>query len=324
MTKITQGYKILLHSNYNSPLQLINDSLLTKHRLIVHIKRDDLIHPQISGNKWRKLKYNLEFAKLRGYQEILSFGGAYSNHIHALAYAGQHYGLKTIGIIRGEYDVNNPTIEQVKAAGMKVKFISRKDYKQRFDDNFLAHLKQIHPKALIIPEGGSNEFALKGLGEMVKEIPPRDADYIVCPCGSGGTSAGILKALSPDQRLLSIAVLKNADYLKEEIFQLAGNNSQQLEFKTEFHQGGYGKVTSELINFIDHFYENHNIQLEPIYSGKMMMGFYELVKQGFFQPNTRITLIHTGGLQGLNGMIQRKLVPQEWIENTENNTNSDN
>lgn len=324
MTKITQGYKILLHSNYNSPLQLINDSLLTKHRLIVHIKRDDLIHPQISGNKWRKLKYNLEFAKLRGYQEILSFGGAYSNHIHALAYAGQHYGLKTIGIIRGEYDVNNPTIEQVKAAGMKVKFISRKDYKQRFDDNFLAHLKQIHPKALIIPEGGSNEFALKGLGEMVKEIPPRDADYIVCPCGSGGTSAGILKALSPDQRLLSIAVLKNADYLKEEIFQLAGNNSQQLEFKTEFHQGGYGKVTSELINFIDHFYENHNIQLEPIYSGKMMMGFYELVKQGFFQPNTRITLIHTGGLQGLNGMVQRKLVPQEWIENTENNTNSDN
>lgn len=314
MTKITQGDKILLHSNYNSPLQSINDSLLTKHQLTVHIKRDDLIHPQISGNKWRKLKYNLEFAKLQGYQEILSFGGAYSNHIHALAYAGRHYGLKTIGIIRGEYHADNPTIEQVTSAGMNVEFISRKDYKHRFDDDFLNNLKQLHPKALIIPEGGSNKLALRGLSEMVKEIPTRNADYIVCPCGSGGTSAGILKALTPNQRLLSIAVLKNVHYLKDEICQLAGNNSQQLEFRTEFHEGGYGKVTSELISFIDNFYDEHNIQLEPIYSGKMMMGFYELVEQGFFEPNTHITLIHTGGLQGINGMVQRKLVPQKWIK----------
>ncbi len=315
MTKITQGDKILLHSNYNSPLQRLEDSFFIKHQLNVHVKRDDLIHPQISGNKWRKLKYNLEFAKHQGYQKILSFGGAYSNHIHALAYAGKHYGIKTVGIIRGEYHADNPTIGQVKLAGMDVHFISRADYKRRFDEEYLDQLHQRYPNALIIPEGGSNELALRGLGELVTEIPTSNADYIVCPCGSGGTSAGILKALSHEQRLLSIAVLKNADYLKDEIFKLAIDNHHRLDFNTQFHLGGYGKVTPQLIDFINAFYKNHNIQLEPIYSGKMMFGFYELVKQGFFKPNTNITLIHTGGLQGINGMVQRKLVPNEWIRN---------
>lgn len=312
MTKITQGDKILLHSTVSSPLQQLSDPLFDAHRVKVYIKRDDLIHPQISGNKWRKLKYNLVHAKEQGYNEVLSFGGAYSNHIHALAFAGKMTSLKTIGIIRGEYDPDNPTIRDAKEAGMHIEFVSRSDYRRRFDQDFLSQLQHKYPNALIIPEGGTNDFALLGLTEMVEEIPKEQAQFIIAPCGSGGTSAGILKAMQPEQTLISIPVLKKADYLKQEIVDLAKCNAHQLRFLTEFHQGGYGKVTPELITFIEQFKINHGIQLEPIYNGKMMMAFYQLVHDRYFPTNSTITLIHTGGLQGINGLQQREIVPSQW------------
>lgn len=299
----------MLHFEKNSPLQQIHEQLFSEHKITVYIKRDDQIHPQISGNKWRKLKYNLRHAKEKGIEQILSFGGAYSNHIHALAHAGKEYDLKTIGIIRGEYDPKNPTIKQAQAAGMTVRFINRSDYRKRHEQEFLDELEKQYPNTMIIPEGGSNKYALQGLSELVIEIPQHKANYIICPCGSGGTSAGILKALAPQQKLISIAVLKKAEYLKQEIVNLAQTTDAQLAFMTEFHQGGYGKITPALIDFISTFKAQHNIQLEPIYNGKMMMAFYQLVEQGYFPQNTTITLIHTGGLQGINGLMQRGILP---------------
>ncbi|MCG7531453.1 pyridoxal-phosphate dependent enzyme [Psychrobium sp. MM17-31] len=308
MTKITQGDKILLHSTVSSPLQQLSDPLFDEHRIKVYIKRDDLIHPQISGNKWRKLKYNLLYAKQQGYNEVLSFGGAYSNHIHSLAFAGQANGLKTIGIIRGEYDPNNPTIRDAKEAGMHIEFVNRSDYRRRFDQDYLSEIQDKYPNALIVPEGGTNDLALLGLAEMVEEIPKEKAQFIITACGSGGTSAGILKAMQPEQTLISIPVLKKADYLKQEIIDLAKCNVHQLQFLTEFHQGGYGKVTPELVTFIEQFETTHAIQLEPIYNGKMMIAFYQLVRENYFKPHSSVTLIHTGGLQGLNGLKQRGII----------------
>ena len=316
MTKITQGDKILLQTTVSSPLQQLSDPLFDEHRIKVYIKRDDLIHPQISGNKWRKLKYNLRHAKQQGYNEVLSFGGAYSNHIHALAYVGQANDLKTIGIIRGEYDPDNPTIRDAKKAGMQIEFVSRNEYRRRFEQDFLSEIQDKYPNALIVPEGGTNDLALLGLAEMIEEISKDKAQFIITPCGSGGTSAGILKAIQPDQTLISIPVLKKADYLKQEILDLAQSSDTQLEFISEFHCGGYGKITPELIEFIERFRTQHHIQLDPIYNGKMMYAFYQLIEQGYFPSNTSITLIHTGGLQGLNGLVQRKLVPSHWTDSS--------
>jgi len=302
---------ILLNSEVNSPLQQLSDPLFKKHQLAVYIKRDDLIHPQISGNKWRKLKYNLIAAKNNNIRLLITFGGAYSNHIHALAYAGKLYNFETLGIIRGEYDPENPTLQQAQAAGMKLKFISRIEYKKRHAPEFLREVQQQYPHSMVIPEGGSNAQAIEGVKELLKEIPRDCSDYIVCPCGSGGTTAGLLSCADDNQTIVSIPVLKNADYLKAEILNLSQTTDENLQFITQYHQGGYGKITPLLLSFIKQFYRQHHIQLEPIYSGKMMYAFYDLVKSDYFRPGSSITLIHTGGLQGLNGMKQRGILKDD-------------
>lgn len=304
----------MLHSQVNSPLQRLSDPLFDMFGVNVYLKRDDLIHPEISGNKWRKLKYNLLEAKRQNKTTLLSFGGAYSNHIHALACAGKAFNFNTVGIIRGEYDASNPTLQSAQSAGMKLKFVTRAEYRERHQTIFTDKIKQQYPGSMLIPEGGTNEYALAGVAELVKEIPQDKADYIVCPCGSGGTTAGLLQAISNSQRIVSIPVLKNASYLKQEIFTLANKNTQQLDFLLDFHQGGYAKLNNELISFIRSFYQKHQIKLEPIYSGKMMMGFYQLINEGFFKPGTSVTLIHTGGLQGLNGLKQRGLIDDVLFE----------
>jgi 1-aminocyclopropane-1-carboxylate deaminase len=305
---------ILLYSQVNSPLQQLNALLFERQQLTVYIKRDDMIHPQISGNKWRKLKYNLVEAQQQKKDLLISFGGAYSNHIHALAYAGKIHNIDTLGIIRGEYDPMNPTLQQSKMVGMKLKFISRIEYKKRHDPAFIEDIQQQFPNALIIPEGGTNVSALLGMKELIEEIPQHKADYIMCPCGSGGTTAGLLMNASKHQKIISIPVLKQANYLKEEILQLAQTTDENLEFLTQYHQGGYGKITPELLSFIKEFYQQYQIQLEPIYNGKMMMAFYDLVQQGHFKQGSSITLIHTGGLQGLNGLKQRGIVPENIFD----------
>jgi len=265
-------------------------------------------------------------AKANNISELVSFGGAYSNHIHALAVAAKYYGFKTHGIIRGEYDPHNPTIQDVIAAGMKLEFVTRLEYKQRHDQDYLAKIAQRFPDALIIPEGGTCPSALTGVAEIMQELAPHNVDYICTPCGSGGTTAGLLSAQHSNTDIISIPVLKKAAYLKQQIIDLVDKPAleQKLQFLEGYHFGGYGKFTPELLSFIEDFYQRFNIQLEPIYSAKMVYAVFDLIEQGHFPRGSHIVLLHTGGLQGLNGLIQRKLLPEQWINwhRNENTTNS--
>ena len=291
-----------------SPLQKLNDTVFEEKGLTVFVKRDDLIHPEISGNKWRKLKYNLLNASLLGYKSILTFGGAYSNHIYATAAAGKYFGFETIGIIRGD-ELNENSSTTVKFAaecGMKLHFVSRSEYREMRENpqnhTFILSLK----RSFIIPEGGTNEFALGGVGEMIDEISEQlgyAPNYIICPVGTGGTIAGIIAKSDSKTSILGICVLKNGHYLENEINYLVENNigkqKQNFEILLENHHGGYAKKTPQLMKFIEEFEEKHSFRIEPIYSGKMFFAFDELLETTI-KPNSTVVLIHTGGLQGLS------------------------
>lgn len=302
-----------------SPLQEVNHPLLDQYAIKLAVKRDDLLHPDISGNKWRKLKFNLLTARSQHINHIVSFGGAFSNHIHALAAAGYHFGFKTTGIIRGESSyASNPTLKQASNWGMDLQFISRKEYRMRNDSDYLLSLKAKFPVALIVPEGGSNQYALPGVIEAVQEIQQQadyHVDHIVTATGSGGTLAGLIAGSEHTQinsKITGIAVLKGADYLNQQVenllqqYKVSKPNSWSLQ--TEFHQGGYAKISKELAIFCQQFIVQTGIPIEPIYTGKMFYAIFELIKQGYFKKGDHIVALHTGGLQGLNGLQQRNLI----------------
>jgi 1-aminocyclopropane-1-carboxylate deaminase len=288
-----------------SPLQKLYDATFDEKGLKVFVKRDDLIHHEISGNKWRKLKYNLLNAKVLGYESILTFGGAYSNHIYATAAAGKYFGFETIGIIRGD-ELNENSSETLRFAidcGMKLHFVSRSDYREMRENSKNHSLIHSHTHSKLIPEGGTNEFALGGVGEMLDEITEQLGvvpDYVICPVGTGGTIAGIIAKSNPKTTVLGICVLKNGCYLEKEINQLVENNIGEqkgnFEILWDEHHGGYAKKTPQLMNFMEEFEAKYSFQIESIYSGKMFFAFDELMNQNYFIPNSRIVLIHTGGL----------------------------
>lgn len=268
----------------------------------VAIKREDLIHPFVSGNKFRKLKYNLLEAKKGKYETLLTFGGAFSNHIAAVAYAGKENGFKTIGIIRGEElqdkITENPTLLFAQNCGMQFEFISREAYRSKSETSFLENLKQQFGAFYLIPEGGTNSLAIKGCQEI---LTPEDAefDYICCSIGTGGTISGIINSVLPHQKVLGFPALKG-DFLKDEIRNFVHNDNWEL--MNEYHFGGYAKVNPILIQFINHFYAEYKIPLDPIYTGKMVFGVLDLIQKNYFRAGSKILLIHTGGLQGIQGM----------------------
>lgn len=278
----------------------------------VYIKREDLIHPFVSGNKFRKLKYNLLQAKEENQTTLLTFGGAYSNHIAAVAYAGKDKGFKTIGIIRGdelrEKILENPTLLFAQNCGMQFEFVTREAYRLKNEDSFIEDLKQKFGSFYLVPEGGTNEFAIKGCQEILTE---EDAafDYVCCAVGTGGTISGIINSILPHQKVLGFPALKG-DFLKEEIRNFVQNENWELI--TDYHFGGYGKVNSELIAFINRFYRTTQIPLDPIYTGKMVFGVIDLIERNYFPENSKILLIHTGGIQGVQGMnikLKNKQLP---------------
>jgi 1-aminocyclopropane-1-carboxylate deaminase len=283
---ITENQKIILH---NIPISLT-------------IKREDLIHEFVSGNKFRKLKYNLLEAKIKNHDSILTFGGAFSNHIAAVAYAGKMNDLKTIGIIRGEElhsKINeNPTLIFAQNCGMKLDFVSRETYRFKSNSIFVETLISKFGRFYMIPEGGTNDLAVKGCEEILTE---HDAsfDYICCCVGTGGTIAGIINSALPHQKIIGFSALKGA-FLKDEIRKFA--NYSNWELMDDYHFGGYGKVTNELIAFINKFYLEHKIPLDPIYTGKMAFGIMDLIQKKYFPENSKILMIHSGGLQGIQGM----------------------
>ncbi|KIC03064.1 1-aminocyclopropane-1-carboxylate deaminase [Flavobacterium sp. JRM] len=266
------------------------------------IKREDLIHPFISGNKYRKLKYNLLQAKAENQETLLTFGGAFSNHIAAVAYAGKESGFKTIGIIRGDELIDkiegNPTLKFAQENGMQFEFVSREDYRLKSEISFLDSLKAKFGDFYLVPEGGTNELAVRGCEEI---LTPEDAEfnYVCCAVGTGGTISGISNSALPYQKVLGFPALKG-DFLKDEIRIFAKN--QNWELITDYHFGGYGKVNLELIAFINQFFDENQIPLDPIYTGKMVFGVIDLIRKNYFPENSKILLIHTGGLQGIQGM----------------------
>ena len=266
------------------------------------IKREDLIHPFVSGNKFRKLKYNLLQAKAENQSTLLTFGGAYSNHIAAVAYAGKENGFQTIGIIRGDElgdkIESNPTLKFAQECGMYFEFVSRETYRLKTEATFLEQLQQQYGAFYLIPEGGTNTFAIQGCEEI---LTPDDAsfDYVACAIGTGGTISGIINSVLPHQKVLGFPALKG-NFLQDEIRNFVRQDNWELI--TDYHFGGYGKVTNDLIDWINRFYEQTQIPLDPVYTGKMVFGIVDLIAKNYFPENAKILLIHTGGLQGIQGM----------------------
>lgn len=300
---------------FKIPLQsMIFNLELSKNQLLklgpeftqtIAVKREDLIHPQISGNKYRKLKYNLAFAQKEQFQTLLTFGGAFSNHICAVAASGKQLGFQTVGIIRGEELEGkidqNPTLKFAHDCGMRFMFVDRETFRNKTSAHFIEQLHKQFGDFYLIPEGGTNEFAIKGCEEIL-DSEDLNYDYICCAVGTGGTISGIINASKPSQKILGFPALKG-DFLKEEISKFAKNKNWQLIQK--YHFGGYAKINSELISFINQFKSTYQIPLDSIYTGKLMFGVMDLLKSGYFAPHSKILVIHTGGIQGIAGMNDR-------------------
>ncbi|OUY06082.1 1-aminocyclopropane-1-carboxylate deaminase/D-cysteine desulfhydrase [Acinetobacter populi] len=263
----------------------------------IMIKRLDLIHPHISGNKYFKLKYNLLAARQLGYNQLLSFGGAYSNHIFALAHAAHEYGFHSIGVIRGQelqHQNLNATLATAKNLGMQLDFISRQDYRLKHTPEFLQQLQQRYPDTYIIPEGGSNALAVQGCEEILTEYDRENFDVICCAVGTGGTISGLINRSSAQQHVIGFCALKG-DFLTTEIQQWTTKNNWSIYSEETF--GGYGKFNPELTDFIATIQQQYDVPLEPIYTGKAFYQLYKLIQDNYFPASTRILFIHTGGLQ---------------------------
>lgn len=293
--------------------QQVNLPLLKNNAIQLSVKREDQIHPFISGNKFRKLKYNLSDAKSEGFDALLTFGGAYSNHIAATAYAGFEQGFKTIGVIRGEElssETDNATLAFAKSHGMELYFVDRVQYRAKDSEEFLEELKRKFGNFYLIPEGGTNDLAVRGCEEILEEgLGDFNFDYICVAVGTGGTISGLINCLQPGQQVLGFPALRG-DFLQSEIRKFA--RSDQWSLNNDYHFGGYAKINLQLIEFINKFKYETTIPLDPVYTGKMMYGILDLVDKGYFENSSKILAIHTGGLQGIQGMnqvLKRKKLP---------------
>ncbi len=292
---------------YQKPfIQELHNELFLDKGLRVFVKREDVIHPYVSGNKWRKLKYNLEEAKAQGAKSLLTFGGAFSNHIYATAAAAKEAGFKAIGIIRGEELAKQPlnhTLTFSKNKGMELHFVTRDQYRDKTNESFITYLRRVYGDFYLIPEGGTNNLAIKGCEEMLDEATI-DFHCICCAVGTGGTISGIIAAAQPHQNIIGFSSLKG-DFLTNEVEALVEQygkvGAKKWQIDTRFHFGGYGKITDALLDFISDFESEYQIPLDPIYTGKMMYGLLKGIENDEFPRNTSILAIHTGGLQGAEG-----------------------
>lgn len=260
--------------------------------------RLDLIHPVISGNKWYKLKYNLAAAKEEGYTTILTFGGAFSNHLIAAAAAANYFGMQSIGVVRGMEPQLTPTLKHCQAYGMQLHGVSRDVYKQKENNAFIEDLRQQFNHPYIIPEGGANEAGRKGSAAIAALIP-RDYTHICVSVGSGTTLAGLREALPVTQQIIGFAPMKGGIYLQEEIAKnLSPAQNKNWSVTDRWHFGGFGKINPQLTAFMQAFKSQTGVELDRVYTAKMMYGVQELLAENVFGTNARILCIHTGGLQG--------------------------
>lgn len=285
---------VILKNSINEKVDFVNNSGLQ-----LFLKREDKIHNIISGNKYRKLKFNLINAKELGFKGLLTFGGAYSNHIPAVAYAAKKNGFKSLGFIRGEEIVNNylenPTLKYSHDLGMKFKFLSRSNYKLKTNEYFLRKLKKKFKDYYLIPEGGTNALGVLGCQEILNDSD-KEFDYICCSVGTGGTICGLINSSNENQKIIGFSSI-NKNYLLNDITKFVTNENWMLI--DDFSFGGYGKVNNELIEFMNNFRLKYGILLDPIYTSKLVYGVLNLITNNFFKPNSKILMIHTGGHQGI-------------------------
>jgi 1-aminocyclopropane-1-carboxylate deaminase/D-cysteine desulfhydrase-like pyridoxal-dependent ACC family enzyme len=300
------------HKLSDSPLQRLHSSFLDNAGIQLYVKRDDLIHPQFGGNKWRKLKYNLIYARDNQFDTLLTFGGAWSNHIYATAAAGKHFSFNTIGLIRGEpHTPLNTTLSFAEECGMELHYINRLQYREKNKISFLKKIKQQFGNVYILPEGGSNSLAVRGCAEIVQEINnemDRPFNVICCASGTGATLAGLISAIEAEETAenktaIGFSALKGGEFLTTEVSNFLGNKSTTSNWHIEsrFHFGGYAKINDELIHFMHDFQSQYGIVLDAVYTAKMFYGLFELIKCKTFKPETVIIAVHSGGLQGNAG-----------------------
>jgi 1-aminocyclopropane-1-carboxylate deaminase len=296
-------YRMEIDLEIFSPIQQIKNELFERQSIEVFIKRDDLIHPIISGNKWRKLKYILKRAQAENKNHLVTFGGAYSNHLLATAAAAAMFGFTATGFVRGE-PVNNDTLFLCQLHGMNLIFTDRESYRDKralFSKQFADN-----PEAFFIDEGGASPEGAKGCSELMDELT-QTYDHIFCACGTGTTAAGIINGINSrflKTQFNGVPVLKNAAFLREEIKRFLIKPAD-YHLHTDYHFGGYGKTDDRLIEFVRQFVATTGILIEPVYTGKMFYALYKLAAQQYFKPGDRILTIHSGGLLGLLGMKEK-------------------
>ena len=288
------------------PLQTAQDPWLAHQGVQLTMLRLDQVHPVVSGNKWYKLKYNLTEAQREQHNTLLTVGGAYSNHLYATAVAGQAYGFRTIGLVRGEpHTPLNPTLQFAQDNGMQLHYVDR----TAFSEITKADVPElpVFGRFYWLPEGGTNDLAVKGCAEIIPANA--DFDYVACCVGTGGTLAGILTSLPREKLALGFSALKGGEFLNETVNALTQAYHQQqhdnYRIITQYHFGGYARANRTLVDFINEFYGQTGIPLEPVYTGKMLYGLYDMIRQGYFPHGSRVLVVHSGGLQGVAGFNER-------------------
>lgn len=284
----------------HSELTPIHDDKLHQQQLKLYIKRDDLLHPIVSGNKWRKLKYILDHALKLGASTLISMGGAYSNHLHALAFVGKSLGMKTIGYVRGEPPKPlNPTLIDLLDWGMELRFVCRSEYRQLRQCQQYNGLPDQLPDQYWIPEGGASDLALQGVSEIVDEIEIK-FDHLLVACGTATTLAGLLGKAPASSQVSGVAALKGAGFLNDEVKRLLHNRTIPCQWRIllDYHFGGFAKSTMALQQFMQQFEARHAVPLEPVYTGKLLYALFDRLDKGYFNPGQTIIVLHTGGLQG--------------------------
>ena len=291
-------------TNETAQYTKIDLPLLSEKGIQLSFKREELLFPGISGNKYRKLKYNIQAAKAAKQHTLLTFGGAFSNHIAAVAYAGAVHGFKTIGVIRGEELASlplNPTLEKAKSHGMSFHFVTREAYREKHRLQFVAKLQETFGHFYLIPEGGTNALAVKGCTEILHELDTKFT-HISVAVGTGGTLSGLAEAAFDHQEILGFPALKGA-FLQKDICNFTQQNNWSL-FES-YHFGGYAKVTPSLVHFANQFNIDTGVVLDPIYTAKMVFGVMDLIANDYFESGAYILMIHTGGLQAIEGMNEK-------------------
>lgn len=285
-----------------TPVQELVEPLAERAGVRLLVKREELNHPHISGNKWWKLKYNLQEVVRRGKDTILTFGGAYSNHIYATAAAAAECGLKSVGVIRGEETLPlNPTLASAQRFGMTLQYVSRETYRKKQDETFISALGEKWGDPYVLPEGGSNEPGVRGARDFGLGLYATPFEYLCVPVGSGGTIAGLIQATGRRSEVIGFPAIKGDGPLIADINKLAGTTAAHAcrwRLETAYHHGGYAKTTPALITFMDQFERTHGFALDHVYTAKMMFGVYDLIKRGYFRRGATVMAIHTGGLQG--------------------------